>query len=1289
MTATQSPVLDPRDVDAFVRALCKRRAGFVPEWRPAERGPSAAVIQAYARFLRALTERINQAPEKHKLAFLEMLGVTLLPAQAARAPVVFTPLSGAADARVPARTKLGAKLPGRSEPLTFETEEAVALAGARIAQVATLWPGKDAWADHTTAALGGQPFTLFEGLSAVPHELYLAHEVHFALAGKSTVEVELQLARAGSAALTLAWEYWDGETWRGFREFVGNDDGRSSFDGSQGLTRSGVIRLTADCAASAMTKVQGVSARWIRARSAAPLPPNPAASAPSVDRVLVRTVIDRTLRDDACTDGLLPEVGMVEGQQIDFTKAFRPLGQLPMIGSALYLACAEAFGKPGATVTICFRRGVTPEEEADLLSQKYEGDVDRAHLVELDMMKIIGEVETLLGDISGGTLSTATTLFAEDPAAWLARVKGVIESALSLLLVELPMDFVTLLNLGNILDVPKNAAEIVCDSADLVLKLVGAGNAPALKTMRDSLRGVLDGSIQGNLGLLMNSVLLELGNLNVNRPGTFLGTRSVPDFFKAGVDPTQWVATVLGAAQGALATVTSISQKLTKMLETFSTFTPTVLAHAKGVEPPALSPPTVAWEYWNGARWVSLVAQSDSGPVNFTTSGDVEFEVPSDWATSSVADQAARWLRVRLVSGSYGRLRVVSWKDENSGMTSFMPVIEPRAPLLDALSVGYFYRSPTVPPEHCITYNDFRWADHSDAARWRGGAFEPFTPVEDRTPALYLGFDRPLPADRIGLYLDVREIAGDTDGPALSWEHWTGTAWVPVPVQDGTRGLALPGTVALTWPTPPPARPVPVIQASGNEIGLADPRDATRFFPGDELFVEQDGRGELLFVAQVRHDTILTRAPLDGEYGPATLGRPSLPRFGVPRAWLRARLRADGIPRASVVDGVYLNAVWAAQMETIENELLGSSTAQVQQTLFFRRTPVLAGEIIEIRELDGPRAHVEWPMLLEELAAAGVAEADVRLVRDRQTMRVTEVWVPWSERPTLAFSGPAERHYVLERVRGRLMFGDDVHGRVPPAGADNIRARRYRSGGGTIGNVGAGAIEQVLAGVVAQRVSNPRAAEGGAESETVEAVSARGPHTVRHRRQAISLDDYESLAREASPAVAVVRALPNTHPSGRDAAGWVTVVVMPRSADARPRPSFELREQVRRFLAARSPASVTGRVAVIGPEYLAVGVEATIVPLDPAEGGVVRARTEETLSRFFHPLTGGPDGRGWPFGRDVHLSDVAASLEGLEGVDYAANVTLLVDGISAGDHVVVPRTRIVVAGTSRIRLGGG
>ena len=201
--------------------------------------------------------------------------------------------------------------------------------------------------------------------------------------------------------------------------------------------------------------------------------------------------------------------------------------------------------------------------------------------------------------------------------------------------------------------------------------------------------------------------------------------------------------------------------------------------------------------------------------------------------------------------------------------------------------------------------------------------------------------------------------------------------------------------------------------------------------------------------------------------------------------------------------------MWAVQQETVLDDPIGASSGLPSQVFALRRTPILAGEQIEVRELSGPRADVEWRIVVRELfpqnplavddveavlrregSATDVPYGVLRLRRDRNK-HVTEVWVRWQRVEHFLASRPNDRHYVLEGTPGRLRFGDGIEGKIPPAGSA-IVARRYQVGGGSIGNVPVGAIAQLqgsIGGV--DSIRNPAAAEGGADAESLEALRHR------------------------------------------------------------------------------------------------------------------------------------------------------------------------------------------------------
>jgi hypothetical protein len=620
----------------------------------------------------------------------------------------------------------------------------------------------------------------------------------------------------------------------------------------------------------------------------------------------------------------------------------------------------------------------------------------------------------------------------------------------------------------------------------------------------------------------------------------------------------------------------------------------------------------VDWEWFDGQVWNDLGAFGvGNTPTDFTGSMVVGFTVPATGIPSTMLrGQTGRWVRAVLKAGAYVVASTITVPSPTQGQPPLTISIEqPSPPVARTARLAYVYTPPRDFPQHCLTYNDFAYEDHTEDARLAGPGFVAFSSVADATAALYLGFDRPFPSDLVSLYWNIQE--GDrVPGPTLTWEYWDGASWSELGVQDETAQLVQPGM-----------------------IDFVGPADAA-----------------------------------------------ALARFGTPLYWVRGRLREDGDPLPATILSIDPNAVWASQTQTISNEILGSGNGQPSQSFFAARPPVLGGEIVQVRELEGARAAVELPILARQ-----VNPADLNIVTDSQG-RVREVWVRWQSRPNFDLSGPDDRHYVIERTRGRILSGDRIHGRTITPGRDNVALRQYQTGGGAAGNVGAGTITQLLGSLpFVNGVTNPVAAEGGADGEGLDGIRVRGPEVLRHRERALAARDYEELAREASPAVAVARAVPATGPDGLPAAGWVKLVIMPRSQDPRPQPSLGLRPEIHDYIMARATADLAG-LDVVGPDYWPVGVNATVTPVQLDQAGPVAVAARQALEAFLHPLTGGPDGQGWPPGRSVYLSDVAVAVAATRGLDYASELELTLNGIPQGDQVDVPLDRIVVAGPVLVKV---
>jgi len=52
----------------------------------------------------------------------------------------------------------------------------------------------------------------------------------------------------------------------------------------------------------------------------------------------------------------------------------------------------------------------------------------------------------------------------------------------------------------------------------------------------------------------------------------------------------------------------------------------------------------------------------------------------------------------------------------------------------------------------------------------------------------------------------------------------------------------------------------------------------------------------------------------------------------------------------------------------------------------------------------------------------------------------------------------------------------------------------------------------------------------------------------------------------------------------------------------------------------------------------------------------VREEASRVLHRYFNPLVGGPEGRGWPWGRPIQSGEAYTALQEIRGVDFVEEI---------------------------------
>ena len=369
---SDGPVLDPRDEAAVAATLLADVPAYTPEWSPQAGSAAGAVLTSFARNRGLLNHGLNQLPQAHQAAMLDMLGTQLLPAQGARVPLVFSvaaessrditlaqgsQVAATQAAALPSLEPGAAPAPPADAPV-FATERTVTLTPGKLVSLASLDTGSDLYADHSAQLSTG--FELFSGLQLTPHELYLGHDTLFALGGDDiTLIVGLQLQQAASAPLTLHWEYLTDSGWLPLPHAREEDT-------TGGLTGSGQVTLRRVCGPNAKkAAIAGHETFWIRARLASPLIAGFSNREPVINDVRVRVKFSK--------QGLLPDAGFADAVALDFSKHFDPFGQRPAEHACFYLASKEVFARANARVRLAFAVSDPGRGEAVSLAWEYLG----------------------------------------------------------------------------------------------------------------------------------------------------------------------------------------------------------------------------------------------------------------------------------------------------------------------------------------------------------------------------------------------------------------------------------------------------------------------------------------------------------------------------------------------------------------------------------------------------------------------------------------------------------------------------------------------------------------------------------------------------------------------------------------------------------------------------------------------------------------------------------------------------------------------------------------------------
>ena len=270
------------------------------------------------------------------------------------------------------------------------------------------------------------------------------------------------------------------------------------------------------------------------------------------------------------------------------------------------------------------------------------------------------------------------------------------------------------------------------------------------------------------------------------------------------------------------------------------------------------------------------------------------------------------------------------------------------------------------------------------------------------------------------------------------------------------------------------------------------------------------------------------------------------------------------------------------------------------------------------------------------LAGKSIAQGSIRVrIQERE----------WTEVAHFQESDAGSLHFQTETDaldETTIVFGDGVHGAVPPPG-EPVEVE-YLETLGAAGNLGPNLVTEVLDAVyldgaqVALSVTNPAPATNGADRETLEHARRQAPAELRSLWKAVTKEDYKALA-EGFPGVAKAQIL-DVNDCGNIRYYQVNLAVAP---DGGGPPSALLKRDLAEFLESRKV--ITVEINLFDPVYRPVSVDADVFAHAGEDLDLVRSRVEDALAEHFAFDR-------MDFGKAVRFSDLVALIDGVRGVSH-------------------------------------
>ena len=376
-----------------------------------------------------------------------------------------------------------------------------------------------------------------------------------------------------------------------------------------------------------------------------------------------------------------------------------------------------------------------------------------------------------------------------------------------------------------------------------------------------------------------------------------------------------------------------------------------------------------------------------------------------------------------------------------------------------------------------------------------------------------------------------------------------------------------------------------------------------------------------------RHSGIIMFIP------PSDMAKCSI--FNKERYWIK--IVDDGNEYESLrflkVNNILVNTVDVENIETKEPEVFYVDKATANMTILLSSSNILYVDvfvnevtILSIQQMD---------KILKEDPENVIAEYD-------NLGNYLSFFVKWKEVNTFIKSKPDDRHYMLDRNKGVITFGDSTNGMIPSKQLTPAIKVFAITCDGANGNVGVGQINKtdVMISFISN-IFNPVPAYTGYDVEDVHSALNRGANLLSSYNRLVSEDDFEKAVLDFSNVIDKVKCVSSVNEYGRTDENAITIAILMKEFKKSNEVFSTVKNQIKDYLMDKCEISLKKEnLKIIDPIFVKLCVNIWVEVNDYNIAFEIKNDILSYLKDFIDPVNGNFNNRGWEIGtlpREVQL----------------------------------------------------